>query len=155
MFDRNGIATTQRWFSMWSHVEMGPKDPILGVSEAFQADTASNKINLGVGAYRDDNGKKKKKFHKTQYNTCINAWFKKKSKAPNKIWKKNKGKPYILPSVKEAEQRVVTSANYNHEYLPIGGSPGFCKASQLLAFGENASDLDSVVTLQSLSGTGI
>jgi aspartate aminotransferase len=36
---------------------MGPEDPILGVSVAFNKDTDSRKINLGVGAYRDDNGK--------------------------------------------------------------------------------------------------
>ena len=36
---------------------MGPPDAILGVSEAFKKDTNSLKINLGVGAYRDDNGK--------------------------------------------------------------------------------------------------
>ncbi|KIY94496.1 aspartate aminotransferase [Monoraphidium neglectum] len=41
------------WFS---HVEMAPRDPILGVTEKFLADKAPNKINLGVGAYRDDNG---------------------------------------------------------------------------------------------------
>lgn len=36
---------------------MGPPDPILGVTEAFKRDTNPEKINLGVGAYRDDNGK--------------------------------------------------------------------------------------------------
>lgn len=36
---------------------MGPPDPILGVTEAFKRDTNSKKMNLGVGAYRDDNGK--------------------------------------------------------------------------------------------------
>ncbi|KAK7498148.1 hypothetical protein BaRGS_00010736 [Batillaria attramentaria] len=36
---------------------MGPPDAILGVTEAFKRDTNPNKINLGVGAYRDDNGK--------------------------------------------------------------------------------------------------
>ncbi|KAL3281484.1 hypothetical protein HHI36_004692 [Cryptolaemus montrouzieri] len=36
---------------------MGPPDAILGVTEAFKKDTNPNKINLGVGAYRDDNGK--------------------------------------------------------------------------------------------------
>lgn len=51
------LVTKQvRAFSRWSHVEMGPKDPILGVSEAFKADPTPGKINLGVGAYRDDNG---------------------------------------------------------------------------------------------------
>ena len=36
----------------WSGVEMGPPDPILGVSEAFKKDSNPKKMNLGVGAYR-------------------------------------------------------------------------------------------------------
>jgi aspartate/tyrosine/aromatic aminotransferase len=36
---------------------MGPPDAILGVTEAFKKDTNPKKINLGVGAYRDDSGK--------------------------------------------------------------------------------------------------
>ena len=36
---------------------MGPPDAILGVTEAFKKDTSPKKMNLGVGAYRDDNGK--------------------------------------------------------------------------------------------------
>ncbi|KAI0735222.1 PLP-dependent transferase [Earliella scabrosa] len=43
--------------SVWSAVPAGPPDPILGVTEAFKADKDSRKINLGVGAYRDENGK--------------------------------------------------------------------------------------------------
>ena len=38
-------------------MEMGPPDAILGVTEAFKKDTNPKKINLGVGAYRDDNCK--------------------------------------------------------------------------------------------------
>lgn len=30
---------------------------LLGVTEAFKADTSPQKMNLGVGAYRDENGK--------------------------------------------------------------------------------------------------
>ena len=41
----------------WKNVTLGPKDPILGITEAFRADQAPEKVNLGVGAYRDDNGK--------------------------------------------------------------------------------------------------
>ncbi|XP_054164891.1 aspartate aminotransferase, mitochondrial-like [Oppia nitens] len=41
----------------WSHVEMGPPDAILGVTETYKKDTNPKKINLGVGAYRDDNSK--------------------------------------------------------------------------------------------------
>jgi aromatic-amino-acid transaminase len=36
---------------------MAPRDPILGITEAFNADTNTAKINLGVGVYYDDNGK--------------------------------------------------------------------------------------------------
>ena len=36
---------------------MGPPDAILGITEAFKKDTNPNKMNLGVGAYRDDSGK--------------------------------------------------------------------------------------------------
>ncbi len=43
--------------SLLAAVEMAPKDPILGVTEAFVADTNPRKINLGVGVYYDDDGK--------------------------------------------------------------------------------------------------
>ena len=36
---------------------MAPRDPILGITEAFNADTNPEKVNLGVGVYYDDNGK--------------------------------------------------------------------------------------------------
>ncbi len=36
---------------------MAPGDPILGVTEAYVADTNPKKVNLGVGVYYDDNGK--------------------------------------------------------------------------------------------------
>ena len=38
-------------------VPMAPADPILGVTEAFVADTSPKKVNLGVGVYTDDDGK--------------------------------------------------------------------------------------------------
>ena len=43
--------------SLLGAVKMAPKDPILGVTETFNADKNPNKINLGVGVYYDDNGK--------------------------------------------------------------------------------------------------
>ena len=43
--------------SILAAVEMAPRDPILGVTEAFNADPNPNKVNLGVGVYYDDNGK--------------------------------------------------------------------------------------------------
>ena len=43
--------------SLFSAVEMAPRDPILGLNEQFAADTNPNKVNLGVGVYFDENGK--------------------------------------------------------------------------------------------------
>ncbi|KAG6986416.1 hypothetical protein G7Y79_00095g101300 [Physcia stellaris] len=72
--------------STWANVPQGPPDAILGITEAFKADSFGEKINLGVGAYRDD-----------------------------------KGKPYVLPSVKAAEQKVL-NANLDKEYAGITGA---------------------------------
>ena len=43
--------------SMFTAVEMAPRDPILGLNEQYAADTNPKKVNLGVGVYYDDNGK--------------------------------------------------------------------------------------------------
>jgi aromatic-amino-acid transaminase len=43
--------------SILSCIEMAPRDPILGLSEAFNADKNPAKVNLGVGIYYDDSGK--------------------------------------------------------------------------------------------------
>ncbi|MEI7445624.1 MAG: amino acid aminotransferase [Burkholderiales bacterium] len=43
--------------SPFSAVPMAARDPILGLNEAFAADTRPTKVNLGVGVYCDDAGK--------------------------------------------------------------------------------------------------
>jgi len=43
--------------SLFSAVEMAPRDPILGLNEAFHADTRPNKVNLGVGVYYNEEGR--------------------------------------------------------------------------------------------------
>jgi len=101
-------------------VQQGPPDAILGITEAFKKDSHPKKINLGVGAYRDD-----------------------------------KGKPYVLPSVKQAEQQVV-KANLDKEYAGITGVPDFTKAAAALAYGGDSIALKEgrVCITQSISGTG-
>ncbi len=42
---------------LFAAIEMAPRDPILGITEAFNADQNPEKTNLGVGVYYDDNGK--------------------------------------------------------------------------------------------------
>ena len=43
--------------SLFSRVEMAPRDPILGLHEQFAADPNPNKVNLGIGVYTDADGK--------------------------------------------------------------------------------------------------
>mmetsp|Transcript_42043 Transcript_42043/g.50958 ORF Transcript_42043/g.50958 Transcript_42043/m.50958 type:complete len:427 (+) Transcript_42043:112-1392(+) len=51
------VNPTSASASVWSGVPQAPPDPILGVSIAYQADKSSDKLNLGVGAYRTEEGK--------------------------------------------------------------------------------------------------
>lgn len=44
-------------FSVWAKVPLGPADPILGVAAQFKLDTDPKKVNLSIGAYRDNAGK--------------------------------------------------------------------------------------------------
>ena len=43
--------------SLFAAVEMAPRDPILGLTESFNADSRTTKVNLGVGVYLDESGK--------------------------------------------------------------------------------------------------
>ena len=43
--------------SIFSAVEMAPRDPILGLTEQFNGDARPGKVNLGVGVYFNDEGK--------------------------------------------------------------------------------------------------
>lgn len=104
--------------STWANVPQGPPDAILGITEAFKADKFDKKINLGVGAYRDD-----------------------------------AGKPYVLPSVREAERKVV-DAKLNKEYAGITGVPEFPALAAKLAYGADSPALNRLAVTQTISGTG-
>jgi aspartate aminotransferase len=112
-----GVRQSSGWFN---NVTMGPPDAILGVTEAFKRDNNSKKINLGVGAYRDD-----------------------------------QGKPFVLPSVRSAEEQIISS-KMDHEYAGIIGLPEFTANAAKLAFGEDSPIIKAKrnATVQSISGTG-
>jgi aspartate aminotransferase, mitochondrial len=57
--------------SPWAEYAMAPLDPIIGLNEEYNRDDFPNKVIVGVGAYRSD-----------------------------------EGKPYVLPCVREAEERI-------------------------------------------------
>ncbi|ABN68070.2 aspartate aminotransferase [Scheffersomyces stipitis CBS 6054] len=98
-----------------------PPDPLFGLKARYVADSRTDKVDLGIGAYRDNNGK-----------------------------------PWILPAVKLAEAKLVSSPDYNHEYLSISGFEPFLKQASKVILGENSAALaeNRVVSQQSLSGTG-
>lgn len=48
---------TIRCATGWANVPAAPLDPILGVSQKYQADTDPRKVNVSIGAYRTDEGK--------------------------------------------------------------------------------------------------
>lgn len=68
-------------------------------------------------------------------------------------YRDDQGKPFVLPSVREAENKVVT-AKLNKEYAGITGVPEFTKAAAVLAYGKDSTALDRLVITQSISGTG-
>ena len=67
----------------------------------------------------------------------------------------DKGKPYVLPSVRTAEETVIQK-KMNKEYAGITGVPEFTKAAALLAYGPDSAPIkeDRIVITQSISGTG-
>lgn len=98
-----------------------PPDPLFGLKARCTNDTRPQKVDLGIGAYRDENGK-----------------------------------PWILPSVKLAENLIQNSSEYNHEYLPITGLPEFTSAAAKVILGADSKAIadNRLVSIQSLSGTG-
>jgi len=116
-----GDASSLKDVSLWSDLEPGPPDAILGIAQAFRASTDPRKVNICVGAYRDAHGK-----------------------------------PWVLPTVQEAEKRILeqqATGAANKEYLPIEGDADFINAALAFAYGTDQ-DLDKVAGVQTLSGTG-
>lgn len=104
-----------------ANIEQLPPDPMFGLKARYVEDSRENKVDLGIGAYRDNNGK-----------------------------------PWILPSVKLAENLIQNSSDYNHEYLPITGLPEFTKAASKVILGADSKAIaeERLISTQSLSGTG-
>ncbi|KAM9912741.1 hypothetical protein OXX69_002264 [Metschnikowia pulcherrima] len=105
----------------FTEVKELPPDPLFGLKARYSADTRADKVDLGIGAYRDNNGK-----------------------------------PWILPAVEKAERKLISSENYNHEYLSISGyEPFLVEAAKVILGADSKAIKESrVVSQQSLSGTG-
>jgi aspartate aminotransferase len=62
------------------------------------------------------------------------------------------GNPWVLPSVRAAEQ-VLMADNDNKEYLPIEGDADFVNKALAFAYGDEM-DVHRIAGVQTLSGTG-
>lgn len=98
-----------------------PSDPIFGVLNQYKNDSSKHKVNLVVGAYRDDNER-----------------------------------PWVLPCVRLAEEKIIAQTDYDKEYLPMSGTEKFKQSTQRILFEEEwlQANKNRVITTQSLSGTG-
>ncbi|KAL9181184.1 hypothetical protein ACHAXT_009989 [Thalassiosira profunda] len=74
-------------------------------------------------------------------NVCVGAY------------RDSSGKPWILPSVRQAEERLLADPAANKEYAPIAGDAAYVQLALGFAYGVDA-DLANVAGVQSLSGTG-
>lgn len=51
----DNISGQMQHQDLFNHLTLAPADPILGTALAYKADKDANKVNLGIGAYRDEN----------------------------------------------------------------------------------------------------
>lgn len=109
-----------------------PADPILGLSEAFNADSDPKKVNLGVGM------------------TCYH-W----TTSSVGAYRDEKGKPLVLNCVRTAEEELLAE-HTNHEYIPMGGIEQMTTLAAALVFGDDCDAIKEqrVASVQTISGTG-
>lgn len=107
--------------NLLNNIQQLPPDALFGIKQRYVQDNRAHKVDLGIGAYRDD-----------------------------------KGKPWVLPSVRAAEKLIHEDPNYNHEYLGINGLPELSSGAAKIVFGDDNKALNDgrVLSVQSLSGTG-
>ena len=90
---------------------------------------------LGIAqAFRDCQDERK-------VNVCVGAY------------RDSSGKPWVLPSVRAAEEQMLQSISENKEYLPIEGDQAFVEKALRFAYGADG-PLERIAGVQTLSGTG-
>ncbi|CAM8949537.1 unnamed protein product [Rhodiola kirilowii] len=136
--------------SVFAHIVQAPEDPILGVTVAYNKDPSPVKLNLGVGAYRTEEGKP----------LVLNVVRKAEQKLVNDRHAVFSSDSFVCHCVSV----VYDYNNTDHacirsrvkEYLPIVGLSDFNKLSARLMFGADSSAIieNRITTVQCLSGTG-
>ncbi|KKY22413.1 putative aspartate aminotransferase [Diplodia seriata] len=71
------------------------------------------------------------------------------------VYRDDEAKPWVLPSVKEAERRIIEDPTVDHEYQPMTGYAPFVAHAQNLTFGPLTPHLaPRIASIQTISGTG-
>ena len=103
-------------------VPQAPDDPLFELMAAYGKDTSDKKVDLGIGAYRDNNAKPwilpvvekvRKMMHQLDA-ICRHA------------------------NCHQADDILRKDPNLNHEYLPIAGLAEFTSAAQKLILGPDS-----------------
>ncbi|CAK7909901.1 aspartate aminotransferase, cytoplasmic [[Candida] anglica] len=117
---------SMRCLSSFNEIPLAPPDKILGISEAYVKDTNSKKINLGVGAYRDNTGRP--------------IIFPSVKKAEQKLLEVETEKEYTGITGSKNFQNIVKNFIFNNSGKDVNGA-------KLIEEGR-------IVTAQTISGTG-
>ncbi|PCD44011.1 hypothetical protein AU210_003093 [Fusarium oxysporum f. sp. radicis-cucumerinum] len=148
-------------------VPQAPEDPLFGLARAYKADNSPNKIDLGIGAYRDENAKPwvLPVVKKIAY-TCIALHERIALQAfpyPDDASEADPFKlhfpqcaAWILLMQLCADEILRNDPELNHEYAPIAGIASFTSKAAELVFGADSAAISEKrsTTLQTISGTG-
>lgn len=104
------------------HVPQAPEDPLFGLMAAYRKDTFDKKVDLGIGAYRDNNAK-----------PWVLPVVKQVSFTTESIVRSMKAYIFL-----QADERLRQDPDLNHEYLPIAGLAEFTSAAQKLMLGADS-----------------
>jgi aspartate/tyrosine/aromatic aminotransferase len=53
---KQAFSASSKAYDLFSHVDMAPQDPIIGTKLAYNKDQSEEKVNLGQGVYKDNEG---------------------------------------------------------------------------------------------------
>lgn len=121
MMASRSSAETDLEDNYFEDIEMAPPDAILKLSTGYNADKDPRKVNLGIGAYRDDNGKP--------------YVFPVVKKAESNLEQGIRGDNFWRTGVAEG--------TYNKEYSTITGDQTFNKGARGVLFGWDHPDVNS------------
>jgi aspartate aminotransferase, cytoplasmic len=115
-------STSSPWAFTADVVPQAPEDPLFGLMAAYRKDTSPKKVDLGIGAYRDNNAK---------------PWILPVVKKVRAVVLKLSSLRPMLMSL-QADEILRRDPDLNHEYLPIAGLVEFTSAARKLILGTDS-----------------